>query len=257
MPTYTTQASIDKALARLKAQVQELEQRGKILREDATAVENRRALLFAYCKKNHIERSDVMWCYEKLPLMRITRKSRLERIEQRKMPAAHEPDIPRDKKSTNAYAYTKLNYIEPGRKMRELRKAKGMSLDDMAKIAQRHATMISAWERGKWRPSTDVLAKIEKALGQSLGYPPLGSPIVMNSKGRIVKPELVDAGRRLYDLRKSRGLSTRQLGEVVGKNMSMIRMWEAGVYRMKVGDIAKIEKFFGVSLDYPPASKEE
>ncbi len=56
--------------------------------------------------------------------------------------------------------------------------------------------------------------------------------------------------QRLKELRKSKGLSQSELGEIIGVTYSSISYWEKGINEPKACYIISLAKFFGVSTDY-------
>jgi len=57
-----------------------------------------------------------------------------------------------------------------GKRVRELRKQKGWSQEDLADKAGLHRTYIGTVERGEQNISIDNIEKIAKTLGRSLEY---------------------------------------------------------------------------------------
>lgn len=55
---------------------------------------------------------------------------------------------------------------------------------------------------------------------------------------------------RLYQLRKARGLSQKQLGEVFGLSNHAISMMEAGERGTTIEKLVAMAEYFGVSTDY-------
>jgi len=64
-------------LAAIEARIAELKERAKLVRSRSKV----RSQLVAYCKKRGLTRSDLLAAVEQMPLVRITKRSRLERIE--------------------------------------------------------------------------------------------------------------------------------------------------------------------------------
>ena len=55
-----------------------------------------------------------------------------------------------------------------GLNVQDLRRAKGLTQEDLAARAEIHQTYLSGVERGKRNPSLDVLERLAKALGADL-----------------------------------------------------------------------------------------
>lgn len=62
---------------------------------------------------------------------------------------------------------------------------------------------------------------------------------------------MVDLGKRLFDLRKERGLTLEEVGQAVGVGRSTVRKWETGqIASMKRDKIKKLSDCLGVSPAY-------
>ncbi|MGI6746474.1 MAG: helix-turn-helix domain-containing protein [Acutalibacteraceae bacterium] len=57
-------------------------------------------------------------------------------------------------------------------------------------------------------------------------------------------------GERLRDLRKARGLTQRDLGEMLGKSDSAVRMWELGRNEPDMTTLKSLSSILGCSLEY-------
>ena len=60
----------------------------------------------------------------------------------------------------------------------------------------------------------------------------------------------MDFKTRLRELRLEKGLSQKQLGELIGATYSAISFWETGVNEPKISYVIALCKFFEVSADY-------
>ena len=56
--------------------------------------------------------------------------------------------------------------------------------------------------------------------------------------------------QRLKELRLSKGLSQKQLGQIIGTTYSAISYWETGINEPKASYIINLARYFGVSTDY-------
>ncbi len=57
-------------------------------------------------------------------------------------------------------------------------------------------------------------------------------------------------GNRIFELRKSRGITQKQFGELFGLAESTISLYEAGKRQPDYTTLSKIADYFGVSIDY-------
>lgn len=63
--------------------------------------------------------------------------------------------------------------------------------------------------------------------------------------------------RRVYELRKQRGLSQKELGEAVGLSHKAISTIESGLRATTIEKLVLLADFFGVSTDYLLGRREE
>ena len=63
--------------------------------------------------------------------------------------------------------------------------------------------------------------------------------------------------QRIYELRKQRGLSQKELGEAVGLSHKAISTIESGSRSTTVEKLVLLADFFGVSTDYLLGRREE
>lgn len=63
--------------------------------------------------------------------------------------------------------------------------------------------------------------------------------------------------QRVFELRKQRGLTQRELGEIVGLSHKSISTIESGLTSTTIEKLILLAKFFGVSTDYLLGMKDE
>ena len=63
--------------------------------------------------------------------------------------------------------------------------------------------------------------------------------------------------QRIYELRKQRGLSQKELGEAVGLSHKAISTIESGSRSTTIEKLVLLADFFGVSTDYLPGLRAE
>ena len=63
--------------------------------------------------------------------------------------------------------------------------------------------------------------------------------------------------QRIYELRKQRGLSQKELGEAVGLSHKAISTIESGLRSTTIEKLVLLADFFGVSTDYLLGRREE
>ena len=57
-------------------------------------------------------------------------------------------------------------------------------------------------------------------------------------------------GKRLYDLRKEKGIGQVELAKQLGVGKSIISYWEKDSAEPKLSNIVAIAKYFNISADY-------
>lgn len=97
---------------------------------------------------------------------------------------------------------TKVN-VALGREIRQLRKAKGISLTDFAKLTDRSIGFLSGIERGLVRPSIATLQVISETLGMQVGWFFPEESDAPGRESRIIVRR--DRGRRLAYANVGRG----------------------------------------------------
>ena len=63
--------------------------------------------------------------------------------------------------------------------------------------------------------------------------------------------------QRVYELRKARNMSQKELGEVVGLTHKSISTIESGLSSTSIEKLILLARFFGVSTDYLLGLKDE
>jgi len=57
-------------------------------------------------------------------------------------------------------------------------------------------------------------------------------------------------GLRLKKLREERGLSLEDLAKIINTSKHPLKYWENGEMNIKISQLIKLSKFFGVTTDY-------
>ncbi|MEC5425411.1 helix-turn-helix transcriptional regulator [Virgibacillus sp. C22-A2] len=61
---------------------------------------------------------------------------------------------------------------------------------------------------------------------------------------------MITCGERLRELRKERGLSAKELGEIIGVNERVLTYYETNERQPRFDMLIKLADFFDVSMDY-------
>lgn len=113
-----------------------------------------------------------------------------------------------------------------GGRLRSLRKAAGITQQELADRLGVHLQTVSKWERGITEPDFSVLGELSSALGLTLekflGREEKGPSYT----GRFAAP---DTGKALASARRARGLSQEEVGNKVGVSSGIVSKWERGI----------------------------
>jgi transcriptional regulator with XRE-family HTH domain len=55
---------------------------------------------------------------------------------------------------------------------------------------------------------------------------------------------------RLKELRKEKGITQKQLAELMNKSVTGLASWEQGLSEPSINDLRKLCKIYGISADY-------
>ncbi len=138
-------------------------------------------------------------------------------------------------------------------KLKELRKEKGKTQKEIAHDLGISATGYANWEQGYRNPSILEITRLSKYFNESADYllglsddytsaqPPMHKPVSQASTKKHVI--------RLRELRDEKGLSQKQLAEVLGYTQGSISEWERGATEPSIENILRLCEFFDVSTD--------
>jgi ribosome-binding protein aMBF1 (putative translation factor) len=154
MPYYGPK-ELSKEIARLQALQEELAERIELAKQGHQV----RVQLLAHCKKEGLSRSDVGWVYAQMPATRITKVSRLKRAAAAKAKRNVGKNIP------------KPELVPMGSRIEAGRHAMELSLKQAGAKLDLHPSVLSGYEKGKWRAGPEAAAKIEKLYGITIKYP--------------------------------------------------------------------------------------
>lgn len=124
-----------------------------------------------------------------------------------------------------------------GRKIRELREARGLTLSEMARKTGLSLAHLSEVERGLSSASLKTLDKIAEVLEIS--------PAVL-----LGRDECEPLGERLRRLRRRVGLTQKELAAIVGVSHTLVGQIEGGRLQPSVATLARLATALGVSPCY-------
>lgn len=139
-----------------------------------------------------------------------------------------------------------------GEKLRELREERNLSQkelgDKMGGITQQ---TIAQYEKKETVPKFETVSKIANALE-------INPNIFYSDFSQSVADDSEEIGERIKELRKSKGVSQKELAQKTGLSIGSIQGYEQGRYNPKLEAIVKIAGALGVDLKvfYDVLSKE-
>lgn len=138
-----------------------------------------------------------------------------------------------------------------GKKIKQLRKSKNLSLRELAKLAHISHSFIADIEAGRSNPSLNTLKSLAKALNVSLSKLLENNPEVENiRKISSNNKRKYDIGDRIKTLRKQKQITQEELAKILGFGKSAISLYESGQRMPDPGTLQKLADFFDVSVDY-------
>lgn len=140
-------------------------------------------------------------------------------------------------------------------KLKMLRKKKGLTQQEVAKLVHVERGVYTNWELGNRNPNYENLSMLACVFDVSIDY--LLGDYLEISKERYLKIKESDLMKtsnvfpqRLKELRLKKGLTQTELGEKVGVKQSTFTNWENGKREPNFETIIKIADLFEVSVDW-------
>lgn len=134
-----------------------------------------------------------------------------------------------------------------GERLKSLRKAAGITQQELADNLGVHLQTVSKWERGISEPDFSLLGDLASALGVTLEKL-LGAAEGDCTYGGYFSPE--DEGRALASARRAKGESQDDIAAAVGVSSDIVSKWERGIICPDIEQLCALSVHFDV-----PASK--
>ena len=134
-----------------------------------------------------------------------------------------------------------------GERLKSLRKAAGITQQELADNLGVHLQTVSKWERGISEPDFSLLGGIASALGVTFERL-LGTDESDCTYGGYFSPE--DEGRALASARRAKGESQDDIAAAVGVSSDIVSKWERGIICPDIEQLCALSVHFDV-----PASK--
>lgn len=124
-----------------------------------------------------------------------------------------------------------------GQIIRDFRKERGLTLQELADKMQISPSYLSALERNLRKPSIQVLRKISEHLNIPVSY-------------LVGSEESVLTGKKLKYMRENRGLSLEDLSEISEIPVNRLVKYEAGMEIPDLDDIRRLSEGLNVTIRY-------
>ena len=135
--------------------------------------------------------------------------------------------------------------MELGRRLKELRKAKGLTQTRLAELLGVHLQTVSKWERGVNEPDISLLGEIASVLGASVEEL-LGAPLEGETFSGTF--DAAALGNFIRASRKSLGENQETLAQAVGTTGDTVSKWERGVVCPGARELKALSEHFSVPL---------
>lgn len=127
-------------------------------------------------------------------------------------------------------------------KLHALRKAKGITLEQLSDETDISFSALSAYERGTRNPKINTIRTLAEYFGVSSDY------LEGRYETQYIIKDATDIGNIIYELRSKSGLSQLQVANDLKIPVSTFSRYEISVREPKLQKINKILNYFGKQL---------
>ena len=131
-----------------------------------------------------------------------------------------------------------------GERLKSLRKAAGMTQQELADKLNVHLQTVSKWERGVSEPDFALLGEIASAL-----FVPLERLIGAPEECGLFSGsfDVVREGRAIASARRARGEGQDEVAAAAGVSSDIVSKWERGITCPDMGQLCALASHFGTS----------
>ena len=132
-----------------------------------------------------------------------------------------------------------------GERLKNLRKAAGMTQQELADKLNVHLQTVSKWERGVSEPDISQLGEISSALGLSL------EKLLGEEDGERTYTGDFSAARlggAIFSVRSEAGESQERLAEIIGVSSDAVSRWERGITCPDIDAVKRLAAHFGLPV---------
>ncbi|AGH17455.1 transcriptional regulator [Candidatus Liberibacter asiaticus] len=145
------------------------------------------------------------------------------------------------------------NWEEVGMRIRDIRKSKGKTLEELAIKAGTIKSAINSFEKGRNPTSINYALFLRNEFGASFDWIYDGETILKVYKPKTLKGDVLDPvaiGLRLKEIREHLGLNRVEFGKLVGLPCALISMYESGKRTPRITTAQNIKRAIGKPLDW-------
>lgn len=134
---------------------------------------------------------------------------------------------------------------------KELRKEKGLTQFELAKIMNIDQTTVSKWELGKAIPDTNMLIKLAEFFDVSTDYLLSRTNFYYpDNLEENQKKDKLEIGNLIKELRQNKGLTQQEVADKISISRSVLSQYENNLVEPTATVISKLAVFFEVPAGY-------
>ncbi|RKL52303.1 XRE family transcriptional regulator [Candidatus Liberibacter asiaticus] len=145
------------------------------------------------------------------------------------------------------------NWEEVGMRIRDIRKAKGKTLDEIAKEAKQKESAVWNFENGVCTTSINYALFLRNEFEVSFDWIYDGETILKVYKPKALRCSVLDPvaiGLRLKEIREQLKLNRVEFGKLVGLPCASVSRYENGKITPRITTAQKIKRVIGKPLDW-------
>lgn len=139
-----------------------------------------------------------------------------------------------------------------GNRVREIRKSKDMTLEEIAVKSKQSESSVCQFEQGICSTSINYALFLRNEYGASFDWIYEGDVVDRMYKDRMTKKEFnpIEIGNRIKSVRKTKGMTLKELGLIAGISLNGISQFETGLNLPRIETAKKLKQAIGKPLDW-------
>lgn len=134
-------------------------------------------------------------------------------------------------------------------KLREERKKRGYTQEEMAKLLAIGQSAYAKWENGRTEPTLDNIIKLANILDVTVDYL-LGRSDNFSNTIVLSKNNMKSLSKRLKELRLEKNQTQQQLADELGVNRVNVTRWEKGNTEPSFSKLIELSKLLNTTPNY-------